>query len=85
MLGAREFGLMRDGAVFVNVSRGAIVQTDALIAKLQEGTLVAALDVFDPEPIPARLPDPGPAQRLPDAAHGLGHGVHPLAQLQDHG
>ena len=52
MLGAREFDLMRDGAVFVNVSRGAIVQTDALIAKLREGRIVAALDVFDPEPIP---------------------------------
>ena len=42
MLGAREFDLMQDGAVFVNVSRGAIVQTDALIAKLREGRIVAA-------------------------------------------
>ena len=56
MLGEREFGLMRDGAVFVNVSRGAIVQTDALIAKLQEGSLIASLDVFDPEPIPLDSP-----------------------------
>ena len=56
MLGAREFDLMQDGAVFVNVSRGAIVQTDALIAKLREGRIVAALEVFDPEPIPADSP-----------------------------
>jgi phosphoglycerate dehydrogenase-like enzyme len=56
MLGAREFGLMRDDAVFVNVSRGAIVQTDALIARLREGTLIASLDVFDPEPIPLDSP-----------------------------
>jgi phosphoglycerate dehydrogenase-like enzyme len=56
MLGAREFDLMRDGSVFVNVSRGAIVQTDALIAKLREGRMVAALDVFDPEPIPEDSP-----------------------------
>ena len=56
MLGAREFDLMRDGSVFVNVSRGAIVQTEALIAKLGEGRIVAALDVFDPEPIPEDSP-----------------------------
>src|SRR6185369_6516982 len=56
MLGAREFGLMRDGAVFVNVSRGAIVQSDALIAELRAGRLVAGLDVFDPEPIPEDSP-----------------------------
>ncbi len=56
MLGAREFDLMRDDAVFVNVSRGAIVQTDALIAKLREGKLIASLDVFDPEPIPVDSP-----------------------------
>lgn len=56
MLGAREFDLMRDGAVFVNVSRGAIVDTAALIAKLREGRIVAALEVFDPEPIPEDSP-----------------------------
>lgn len=56
MLGAREFDLMRDDAVFVNVSRGAIVQTDALIAKLRQGRLIASLDVFDPEPIPVDSP-----------------------------
>jgi phosphoglycerate dehydrogenase-like enzyme len=56
MLGAREFDLMKDEAVFVNVSRGAIVQTDALIDKLREGKLIASLDVFDPEPIPVDSP-----------------------------
>lgn len=56
MLGAREFGLMRDGSVFVNVSRGAIVQSDALISKLREGRMAACLDVFDPEPIPLDSP-----------------------------
>jgi phosphoglycerate dehydrogenase-like enzyme len=56
MLGAREFDLMREDAVFVNVSRGAIVQTDALIAKLRQGKLIASLDVFDPEPIPVDSP-----------------------------
>jgi len=56
MLGRREFGLMKRDAVFVNVSRGAIVQTDALIEKLRDGSLIACLDVFDPEPIPVDSP-----------------------------
>lgn len=56
MLGAREFALMRDDTVFVNVSRGAIVQTDALTAELASGRIVASLDVFDPEPIPVDSP-----------------------------
>lgn len=56
MLGAREFGLMRSGTVFVNVSRGAVVQTDALIERLESGDIVACLDVFDPEPIPVDSP-----------------------------
>ena len=37
----------------MNVSRGAIIDPDALIARLRRGDVVAALDVFDPEPIPA--------------------------------
>jgi phosphoglycerate dehydrogenase-like enzyme len=56
MLGAHEFGLMRDETVFVNVSRGAIVQTDALIEELRRGRIVACLDVFEPEPIPVDSP-----------------------------
>ena len=56
MIGRRELDLLRPGAAFVNVSRGAIVDPDALIARLQRGDIVAGLDVFDPEPIPADSP-----------------------------
>jgi phosphoglycerate dehydrogenase-like enzyme len=56
MIGARELGLMQDDALFVNVARGAIVQTDALIAELRSGRIGACLDVFDPEPIPVDSP-----------------------------
>ena len=56
MIGARELSLLRPGAVFVNVSRGAIVNTEALIARLRRGDIVACLDVFDPEPVPANSP-----------------------------
>ncbi len=56
MLGARELGLIRDGGVFVNVSRGQIVDSDALIAEVASERMVACLDVFDPEPIPEDSP-----------------------------
>lgn len=44
---------MRDGALLVNVSRGAVVDTDALVVEVSGGRLRAALDVTDPEPLPA--------------------------------
>jgi phosphoglycerate dehydrogenase-like enzyme len=48
---AKELDLLRPGAVFVNVSRGAVVDQDALIKRLQRNDIVASLDVFDPEPL----------------------------------
>lgn len=56
MLGADQLALLKPGSVFVNVSRGAVVQTDALIARLAVGDVVACLDVFDPEPVPTDSP-----------------------------
>jgi phosphoglycerate dehydrogenase-like enzyme len=56
MIGKRELDLLRPGAVFVNVSRGPIVDSDALIERLGRGDVVAGIDVFDPEPIPADHP-----------------------------
>lgn len=53
MLSTREFSLLKPGAIFVNVSRGPVVDSAALIARLKQGDIVAGLDVFDPEPIPA--------------------------------
>lgn len=56
MFDARRLGLMRDGAVIVNVARGGIIDTDALIAELNSKRLFAGLDVTDPEPLPAGHP-----------------------------
>lgn len=56
MLGRSQFKLMRDDAVFVNVSRGQIVQTSALEDEVQAGRLIACLDVYDPEPLPSESP-----------------------------
>ncbi|GAA3592385.1 2-hydroxyacid dehydrogenase [Klugiella xanthotipulae] len=47
---------MADGALLVNVARGPIIDTDALVAHLHTGRLRAALDVTDPEPLPAEHP-----------------------------
>lgn len=44
---------MKDGAVIVNISRGGIIDTDALITELRSGRLRAALDVFEQEPLDA--------------------------------
>lgn len=45
-----------DGALVVNVGRGAVVDTPALVAELRSGRLSAALDVVDPEPLPPGHP-----------------------------
>ena len=49
---ARRLALMKDGALLVNVARGPIVDTDALVKELNSGRITAALDVTDPEPLP---------------------------------
>ena len=45
-------GRMKRGALFVNASRGAVVDTEALVAATSAGRIRAALDVTDPEPLP---------------------------------
>jgi phosphoglycerate dehydrogenase-like enzyme len=47
---------MKDGATLINVARGAVVDTDALVAELNTGRITAGLDVTDPEPLPAGHP-----------------------------
>jgi phosphoglycerate dehydrogenase-like enzyme len=47
---------MKDGALLVNVARGPVVDTKALLAELENGRITAALDVTDPEPLPQGHP-----------------------------
>jgi phosphoglycerate dehydrogenase-like enzyme len=56
LVDARFLAAMRDGALLVNIARGALVETDALLAELQAGRLSAFLDVTDPEPLPGDHP-----------------------------
>src|SRR3954449_891901 len=57
LIGADDFARMKPTAVFINTSRGPIVQTPALVDALQNGTIAGAgLDVYDQEPLPADSP-----------------------------
>ncbi|MEU9331839.1 2-hydroxyacid dehydrogenase [Streptomyces sp. NPDC048290] len=53
---AAVLGRMKDGALLVNVGRGGVVDTAALVDEVRGGRLLAALDVTDPEPLPAGHP-----------------------------
>nr|WP_290472060.1 NAD(P)-dependent oxidoreductase [Leifsonia sp. 71-9] len=53
LLSATEFAAMKEAAVLVNIARGGLIDTDALLAALREGRLAGAgVDVTDPEPLP---------------------------------
>jgi phosphoglycerate dehydrogenase-like enzyme len=52
LVSADVLARMRDGALLVSAGRGAVVDTDALVAELARGRLRAVLDVTDPEPLP---------------------------------
>jgi phosphoglycerate dehydrogenase-like enzyme len=56
MVDAAFLSAMPDGALLVNAARGRVLDTDALLAELRSGRLQAALDVTDPEPLPADHP-----------------------------
>ncbi|MGO4496014.1 2-hydroxyacid dehydrogenase [Paenibacillus sp. 2RAB27] len=57
MIGEEQFNLMKSSAIFINASRGATVDEQALIKALQQGKIRGAgLDVFDIEPTPVDNP-----------------------------
>jgi phosphoglycerate dehydrogenase-like enzyme len=56
MINAHVLAALPSGALVVNVARGAVVDSDALTAEVVKGRLKCAIDVFDPEPIPADHP-----------------------------
>jgi glyoxylate reductase len=57
LIGAAELAMMKPSAILINAARGPVVDTDALVEALRNGTIWAAgLDVTDPEPIPEDHP-----------------------------
>jgi D-3-phosphoglycerate dehydrogenase len=85
LIGARQIGLMKPGALLVNTARGAVVDTPALVAALNSGHLAGAgIDVFDIEPVPAEHPllscqhvvlTPHVADQTPEGMELLNSGV----------
>ncbi|WP_020574767.1 2-hydroxyacid dehydrogenase [Actinopolymorpha alba] len=56
LVDAKFLAQLKDGALVVNIARGPVVDTDALLAELTSGRIQAALDVTDPEPLPVDHP-----------------------------
>ncbi|UQI39263.1 2-hydroxyacid dehydrogenase [Vreelandella venusta] len=57
LLGSNEFALMKPSAIFINIARGKVIDENALIDALENGTIQAAgLDVFEQEPLPSSSP-----------------------------
>jgi phosphoglycerate dehydrogenase-like enzyme len=74
LIGTPDIARMKSGAILVNTSRGPIVDEKALIEAVQARRIVAALDVFDREPLPANHPLRA-APNVVMTPH-LGYGVH---------
>lgn len=67
LIGEREFAAMKDGAIFLNLSRGFVVDVDALARNLRRGKIRgAAVDVFPEEPRSNRDPFSSPLQGIPN-------------------
>jgi len=56
LVGASDLALMKPGAILINTSRGPIIDEAALVEAVKSRRIVAALDVFDREPLPADHP-----------------------------
>jgi len=75
MIGQKHFKLLQDGAVFINTSRGKVLDQEALIKECKTGRILVALDVTDPEP----LPKDSPLRRLKNVIitpHVAGNGYY---------
>ncbi len=53
LLGKEQIDLMQQSSILVNIARAALVDTDAMVARLEKEEIYAAIDVFDAEPLAA--------------------------------
>jgi glyoxylate reductase len=85
LIGEQQFWIMKPHAVLVNTARGAVINTDALVIALKSGQIgYAALDVTDPEPLPAthelyRLPNAIIVPHIGSATRQARNGIAMLA------
>jgi phosphoglycerate dehydrogenase-like enzyme len=56
LIGPEDIGRMKNGAILINTSRGPLIDEGALVAAAQAGHIIAALDVYDKEPLPQHHP-----------------------------
>jgi phosphoglycerate dehydrogenase-like enzyme len=56
LIGAEDIAHMKQGAILINTSRGPLIDEAALLATVQAGKIIAALDVYDREPLPKDHP-----------------------------
>jgi phosphoglycerate dehydrogenase-like enzyme len=87
LVDAAFLSAMADGALLVNAARGPVVDTAALVTELATGRISAALDVTDPEPLPAghplwRLPNVLITPHIGGAVRGLLPRAYDLAGRQ---
>jgi phosphoglycerate dehydrogenase-like enzyme len=76
LIGEKELRLMRPTAYLHNVTRGGVIDQDALVRELKAGTIAGAgLDVTEPEPLPRGHPLWGMPNVL-ITAHTSGHSPH---------
>ena len=73
LIGAADIAKMKQGVILINTSRGPLIDETVMLAALQAGRIVAALDVYDQEP----LPETHPLRRLPNTVlmPHMGYGV----------
>ncbi len=76
LISEREFSLMKDGVIFLNLSRGFVVDIDALVAHIKNGKIAgAAIDVFPKEPKSNDESFLSPLQNLPNVILTPHHGA----------
>jgi phosphoglycerate dehydrogenase-like enzyme len=56
IIGAEDISRMKKGAILINTSRGPLIDEGALVAAVRAGKIIAALDVYDKEPLPQGHP-----------------------------
>jgi phosphoglycerate dehydrogenase-like enzyme len=73
LIGAEDIALMKQDAILINTSRGPLVDEAALVAAVEAGKIIAALDVYDKEPLPPDHPLRASSHTV--LAPHLGYGV----------